>query len=748
MSQRNEKILKIAGILVLLVTAVLALVNYASNLDRQLREQIKRNLRAISRQSVYILQEEVANQLGSLIEIAERIGDSQILDYEAAVEVLQGIDDRYPFKRMGIAELSGNVHATDDVEMNIFSRDYFKKSLQGEAAVSGRLEDYADGESIVVFSTPVCQNDAVAAVLFATYDIQELAQILNQVSTRTEGGFCVVGVGGEIIVSNIFTVKEEQDNIYQMLAGIQDQDAQVLTDIAQMLEAGESGGVHIHGKLDCYLQISPLEVNDWSLISFVPASIMDETRVHIMGRTYALCLGISLLIASFVFTLFWLERRRYRELEHILYVDPLTGGSSHQKFLIDARKKLDSVNRRAAFLVMDIDRFKLVNEMFGQQTGDRALCYLADCWGQWVRSDELFARRIADRFTVVAFYEDRAELIRRVERFIESVQRESGDKLNGYVLNPRIGVYLVEDKTEDIQSIHNNAVIAHSSVKNDNSVPYAVFDQAFKERSLQNKLLEDQMEAAYRRKEFVAYYQPKFDAATGELAGAEALVRWLKPDGTLVLPGKFIPLAERRGFVTRLDKLMFSQVCGELQSWQESGVPLVPVSVNVSREQLKDVGFIEEYADILEKSGISTDYVELELTESALFENMEVTREVVEELHQKGIRILMDDFGTGYSSLMMLKTIPIDVMKLDKSFVDDYNDPRGEKVIECVIGLARALDIEVTAEGVETREQYEFLKALGCDGIQGFYFARPMPAEEFKKLLEKRSEGKEAAAER
>lgn len=738
MSQHKEKILKISGVLVLVTITVLALVKYPSILDKQLREQIKTNLKDISAQNVFILQQEVMDQMSSLMEIAARIGDSQQIDYEDAARILREVVDRHPFKRMGIADREGNAHTTDEVAMNISSRRYFQKSLQGETAVSQRLMDYADGEAIVVFSTPVYQEGETAAVLFATYDIHEFARILTHASSAEAGGFCVVREDGDIIVSDIFSMEEGPQNIYQALAGVRDEDAQVLTQISQALENGRSGGVHIHGKEDRYLQISSIDVNDWYLINFIPSSVMDETRTRIMGLTYILCLGIGLMIAAFVFTLFWLERKRYRELEHVLYVDPLTGGYSHQKFLMEARKKLDTAERKAAFLVMDIDRFKLVNEMFGQKEGDKTLCYLAECWQKWIRKDELFARRIADRFTVLAFYEDRDELIRRVEKFVNDVRQGNGDRLDGYVLTPRIGVYLIEDKTEDIQSIHNNAVIAHSDVKSNGSVAYGVFDQAFKEKTLQIKILEDQMEAAYRKNEFIAYYQPKFDARTGELAGAEALVRWQKPDGTLIPPGRFIPLAEKRGFVTKLDKLMFRQVCGQLRSWQEDGRELVPVSVNVSREHLKDSGFIQEYAAMMEKSGVSSHYLELELTESALFENMDVTRTMVEELHRQGIRVLMDDFGTGYSSLMMLKTIPIDVMKLDKSFVDDYNDPRGEKIIECVIGLSRALDIKVTAEGVETREQYEFLRDLGCDCIQGFYFARPMPPEEFGRLLKQR----------
>ena len=276
------------------------------------------------------------------------------------------------------------------------------------------------------------------------------------------------------------------------------------------------------------------------------------------------------------------------------------------------------------------------------------------------------------------------------------------------------------------------ASLAHNMAKQAKNGLYKVYTNEIKEKELQKKQLSDQIEHAYRNHEFVVYYQPKYDSVTQKLAGAEALVRWRREDGQMVSPGLFVPLAEESGFVCKLDEYVFREVCRAQKQWMDRGLGIVPVSVNLSRRHLDNPEFIDEYKAILDESGVPIEYIQLEITESAMFEKKDEFVQIMERLHDLGFMILMDDFGTGYSSLMMLKSIPIDVMKLDKSFVDDYDDERGERIIRCVMRMAQDLSIAITAEGVETEAQYKFLTSVGCDTIQGYYFARPMPGEEYE----------------
>ena len=283
----------------------------------------------------------------------------------------------------------------------------------------------------------------------------------------------------------------------------------------------------------------------------------------------------------------------------------------------------------------------------------------------------------------------------------------------------------------------DRAYIARQTIKNKGDTAWAFYDGAVRDKLLHEKEIESQMERALAEGEFIAYYQPKYSTKEQRLIGAEALVRWRRSDDVIVPPYQFVPLFERNGFINKLDRYMFELVCRQQTLWLGEGLAPVPISVNMSRMCLYDPHIVDEYIGILEESGLPAAYVKLELTESAFFENTSIMNGVIEALHKVGIKVLMDDFGTGYSSMMMLKNVDIDVLKLDKSFVDDIGDERSEKIISNIIYLAHSLQIEVTAEGVETKAQFEFLRDVGCDYIQGYYFGKPQPAEAFADLLQK-----------
>lgn len=217
-------------------------------------------------------------------------------------------------------------------------------------------------------------------------------------------------------------------------------------------------------------------------------------------------------------------------------------------------------------------------------------------------------------------------------------------------------------------------------------------------------------------------------------------MRWYNDKTGMIFPNEFIPLFESNGFIVELDKYMFRQVCKDIRSWLDEGYKVVPVSVNLSQLQFYNLHFIEEYRGILEKYDVSPEYVQLELTETTLFSEESILNKIIDKLHDIGFKILMDDFGTGYSSLNMLKNVPIDILKLDKSFVDDIGDPKVDIVVSTIVSLGQSLDMKIVAEGVETKEQYEFLRDIFCDEIQGYYFSRPIAEKEYRQKLIKEAD--------
>ncbi|WP_342756984.1 GGDEF domain-containing protein [Kineothrix sedimenti] len=712
------------------------LLFYVNILEKELNDEIIGVLKETSEQSVVILNKEVEGEFILLEEVSDRLSVRNGFNPEEAVAELEKVAKRYSVKRMGIIMPDGQAYTTDKKNLNLGDREFFMDSLRGKRGISGRLQDKDNGEDIVVFSMPIYEDGSVCAVVFTTHRIAEIQNLFTVSIFDGKGYSYIIEENGDIVMNTTnSTGFKGYDNIYEALGAASGSNAEAVDEMHADLENQERGYIRFHNKIDKYMYYSPLQIKNWYVLNVVPSGVMDSTRDFIMLLTYALCGVLGAIFASFILYIIKTEQKKKKELSNILYVDNVTGGYSFARFSAEAKKRLKEADTNTAYIVMDVDQFKIINELFGYEEGNETLRYIWQMCRRYSKENEIYARRIADKFVALWYFDSREELDGRIKGFLEALQKNYPDTINDYILKVSFGIYIVKDKTEDIQHMMNYATMAHSSIKGQDDVQYAFYDDDFRQRMLQEKLLEDQMKLALQHEEFIVYYQPKYSVTTKKLVGAEALVRWRKADGSTVMPGKFIPLAEKKGFISYLDKYIFAEVCKKQKEWLEAGKEVVPVSVNLSRRHLYNDSFIEEYVQMVEDAKVPAKYMQLELTESAIFENQEALCQIIDRLHAMGFRILMDDFGTGYSSLMMLKSISIDVLKLDKSFVDDFDDPKGQKIITSVIELAQALHMEVTAEGVETEEQYEFLRKLGCNTIQGFYFAKPMPEEEFERLL-------------
>lgn len=734
--KKRSIILKIIFTLLSCSILVLALYFYSNTLEQKLNTETKTTLEEVSAQSTMLVQKELKGELDLLARLSDHIGSNQTFHIPTIIEQLSDILSHYSFKRMGIISADGVTYTTDHVQMNLSDRSYFQDGLNGKSCISDRLTDRSDFDHIIVFSTPIYIKNNIEGVLFATYSVDKLKQILS-VSTFNGNGYSyIVQKNGDAVVdSNHKTSFQDLNNIYTALVISNKSNQSTVEQLKNDLAKKQSGYVRFVNDVPKYMYYTPLDIEDWYLLNIVPTNIIDSTIDLVMNLTYSLCVLLTLIFLFLIWYIIRIEKQKNKELTRILYVDEVTGGFSYTRFCIEAKKILVQTDQPAAFITLDIDKFKLINDLYGYEEGNRTLCYMNDALERFLHNNELCARRVADRFVLLLFFQEREEITSRLEAFNELIQNILLGNNEHYVLKLTMGIYVIQDYFDDIQMIQNCAVIAHSTIKNKHDQLYAFYDEVYREKMHQNKQLENQMEHAYIHHNFVAYYQPKYNTANTDLVGAEALIRWKKEDGSLIPPGIFIPLAEDTGFICKLDKYIFKMVCYQQKKWIDQGIDPVPISVNVSRQLLYNPEFVAEYKQIIEELKLPIKYVQLEITESAVFDDMDAFLSIIENMHQLGFIVLMDDFGTGYSSLTMLKSIPIDILKLDKSFVNDYNDPRGEIIITSVIQLAQSLKIRITAEGVETKEQFEFLKALECDDIQGYYFAKPMPNYEFEKLL-------------
>lgn len=426
-----------------------------------------------------------------------------------------------------------------------------------------------------------------------------------------------------------------------------------------------------------------------------------------------------------------IDKSKVRFLEY----DSLTGIYSQQKFYQLTREMLDSSSdEEFAFIHFDIDRFKMINALYGAAEGDRLICYVA--YAIKMTMDEYgkstYGRINGDIFGICMAYKQ----IKDIYNILEQIKARVRKHVVNYYFETCAGIYLIQDREMEVDAIFDNASIAATQCKENYMIHEALFTKEMNDKVKHEQSVIDEMSKALDEGQFIVYFQPKYDLEGYNPGGAEALVRWRKPDGTIVSPGEFIPIFEKNGFITKLDFYVWEKVCQFIRQELDEGREPAPISVNVSRVNLYNPNFLESLIDLVEKYKILPRYLHLELTESAFSDSAERIQDAVKYLHKAGFTILMDDFGSGYSSLNVLKDVDLDVLKIDmKFFSKGGTQEKGAKIIEAVIKMAEALDMTVIAEGVEDKEQVEFLTKVGCDYIQGYYFAKPMPEEQYKKLI-------------
>ncbi|ENZ9534664.1 TPA: putative bifunctional diguanylate cyclase/phosphodiesterase [Clostridioides difficile] len=424
------------------------------------------------------------------------------------------------------------------------------------------------------------------------------------------------------------------------------------------------------------------------------------------------------------------------KLQRIAYTDNLTGANTIDKFVIDANKILcKNTQVKYALLYIDIDKFKYINDLFGYEVGNEILRNLTKIIKSNIFEEEMFARISADNFIIIMKYIEE-DIRKRLKTIFEELDLFNNNQEEKYKLVLSCGIYFILPEDRYINSIIDRANIPHKMAKGGHKSSYAFYDNKIHDQEIKEKEMENTMFSSLENKEFIIYLQPKIELNTGEIQGSEALVRWKRPDKGLIPPNEFIPFFERNGFVINLDLYVLEEVCIYLRKWIDAGINPVTVSVNVSRIHLYCNNFIETYKNIIDKYNIPAKYIELELTESIIFDNFDILIDIMNNLKKIGFLISMDDFGSGYSSLNMLKEIPMDILKLDQKFImETYNSKRSKIIVTKVIEMAKELGMKVISEGVETEEQFKLLKEVKCDMAQGYLFGKPMPIEEFEHLI-------------
>ncbi len=386
---------------------------------------------------------------------------------------------------------------------------------------------------------------------------------------------------------------------------------------------------------------------------------------------------------------------------------------------------------------LHLDRFKVVNDSLGHGAGDRLLQNCAKRLTECLRESDIVARLGGDEFVVmIENFTGPRDAIAVAQKILHGLAKPFFVDGQEFLMSASIGISTFPDDGADVETLVKNADIAMYRAKDQGRNNYQFYSAQMNKHTFERLAMESSLRRAVERSEFLLHYQPKLDLQTGAIAGVEALVRWKHPDWGMVSPAQFIPLAEQTGLIVQIGEWVLKTACEQSRQWRDQGIPGVRVAVNLSARQFAQKSLLQDVARIIAESGLTPESLELEITESMVMQNAEHATETLQKLKAMGVSLAIDDFGTGYSSLAYLKRFPIDCVKIDRSFIKDIpTDADDMAITKGVIALGHSLRLKVVAEGVETAEQRDFLQTNGCDEMQGFFFSKPLPAEEVTTLL-------------
>lgn len=420
--------------------------------------------------------------------------------------------------------------------------------------------------------------------------------------------------------------------------------------------------------------------------------------------------------------------------------DQLTGLPNRilmQDRIKQAIHKANRENQQFAVLFLDLDRFKLINDSLSHEAGDKILCSVAQRLKSVIRKEDTIARLGGDEFVVVINHvKNNNDITNVCEKILTLFNEPFHINKHEFFLSTSIGISLYTPKvSKSIDELLRNADLAMYRAKEMGKSQYQFFTQEMNKENIERIEKETELRQAIAKNQLVLFFQPQFDLNTNQMVSVEALMRWQHPTKGIILPIDFIPLAEESGLIIPIGEWMMRAACHQVKAWQEKGLPPIRVAVNITTKQLRFYNIAQIIKNILQEAKLDPKYFEIELTENIIINNTDII-ETIRELKKIGIHIALDDFGTGYSSLNYLRELPVDRLKIDQSFVQNIDSERGDNIlIEAIITMANSLKLDVLAEGVETQRQLEFLKAQKCNEAQGYYFSRPICANDCEEFL-------------
>lgn len=723
-------------ILILFFFSVIYCTNRISN---ELEHQLETNLIDVANQNALAISNQLNDNymlLDSLFaEIKEIPGDMS-----ENVMLLKGFVKANNLKRVGFCDTDGTTYTTDNVVANLSYREFFQRGMQGKSTITGVLTDAlrpdAD-EKVIIFSSPMYDDttNELLGVFGLVYDAEVINASLQVECFEGQGCSFATNEAGDISIAMSYDSIQLSQNLYTDILSRNPGNTEVINTIRRNISSNTPNlGKLFIDSVEYYYYRTPILIADgeivWNVFTLVPTGYLLQRLKPVRNTMYLMIfLSIFLVVAAMISYLIIFSSQR-RLVQRLAYRDSVTGGANYAYF---KRQLLTKSRNRCGYIVsMDIQHFSNITITAGSAAADDMIKKTWELIKQSIKDNEYAARVRDDYFVMLLNMSSDADVSRRLEQLSDEVH-DLAIAYDAPGVRACFGIYPMEDITA-LDDSYNKAKIGREFAKERHDKCYAFYSELDHEELLKNQQLEERFDFAISNHNFEIWYQPKYSASTKEIVGSEALVRWRETDGKLIPPGRFIPLFERDGYISRLDEYVFREVCHNQKYWLDKGFKVCPVSVNISRATIYGANVVDKYLGILDSFELPHEYIQLEVLESAISGNADIAK-ILERFRLSGVHILMDDFGTGYSSLATLNMHCFDTLKLDKSLIDCIGGKDGETLLHYVIKMGRHLGLHITAEGVEYESQLDYLKEQKCDDIQGYFFSKPLPLRDYEKLI-------------
>lgn len=732
-NMRNKK-LSIWWIIIILIIMIIMSIIYIKNVNKLIYSHIYSNVKELSEQTATQLNLAIVDQEKFVEIMVDSINRGYFKTSEEIFDRFKGDLGDYHFTRLVILDKDGNGTTSDGYTVKNYANteEFFK---QDEIYVSENRPSTVSNNQVNIYSKTFKLNGK-DRVLMATINTEDYKSILLR-KLFGKGGTYLINNDGTVLIDSFGTIKEENANIYKYVKetyDLKDEEARKIDNMRESIKRQEVGTFDVKlGNEIYFMHYEKVNVNDWYIITTAANSTIAKDLIMLVIILQVVCLLVAFTIISICVYINISNQKKNKKLYKVAYIDQITLLGNEAYFKENGAIYLQNNDKSKYIISLDIDKFKALNNIYGYEFCNNILKTVGEKLENVLPENSITCRISGDIFTTIFSYE------KNIKNLLDKLYNQvSNIKINETPmhLNLSIGVYKIKREDTDINKVIDKAYMARTKMKGLYDKNYYIFDAILENELIEEQKIEACMESALKNEEFEIVYQPKVYTTTQKIAGAEALVRWNK-DGKVISPGKFIPLFEKNKFIIKLDLYIFEHVCKDLKEWKEKYNFAPIVSINVSKAHFAQENFIEDYVRITDKYSLDRKNIDLEITESATIDENTDILKILNKIKEKGFTISIDDFGTGYSSLSMLQSMPIDIIKIDKVFVDKANLESDKNIINYIMLIANHLGVKTIVEGVETKEQVEFIKKIKCDIIQGYYYSKPISKEEFEEYFNK-----------